>query len=31
MKDLKGIADGTHGVYERNALQSDQDRTKTLF
>ncbi|MEZ7195668.1 class I SAM-dependent DNA methyltransferase [Pseudodesulfovibrio karagichevae] len=31
MKDLKAIATGTHGVYERNAVQFDQERTKRLF
>lgn len=31
MKDLKAIADGTHSVYERNASQFDQDRSKSLF
>lgn len=31
MEDLKTTALGTHGVYERNASQFDQDRIKTLF
>jgi SAM-dependent methyltransferase len=31
MKDLKAIARGMRGVYERNASQFDQERAKTLF
>jgi SAM-dependent methyltransferase len=31
MMDLKAVADGMHGVYERKATEFDQERAKTLF